>query len=263
MAMVCTDCLVERVEFAKDGTIKCVCPTYTQKERQQLKLMATQKKDDAGTSIANNEDCNGTFQPNGLPNLKQCNPDWKCYPYAGHQGLSSCTKSQCFPHKSNVICSSGCGITTLTMMLNYFGFSHIKPPNVADYLVAAGYRDDLPRANITAGATCNGVGHRAICNLANAHGLNCEVSATPDVLDNWVNEAPVITHVRHRPGRTCKFTSGGHYIVVVNKMSVDEYTVSDPNSCEKSRTHATLSQLTQDCTFVGVIRMSRRNDTAL
>ena len=74
------------------------------------------------------EDCNHSFQPNGMPNFKQCDPRWKCYPYAGHPGLSSCTDSYCNEdHMNNNICVSGCGITTSAMILNFYGFTELNP----------------------------------------------------------------------------------------------------------------------------------------
>ena len=65
VAMVCADCEIMASNFAQDAKLQCVCPGYNAKEPMQ-----------------SDQDCNHTFQPNGMPNFKQCDPEWKCYPYA-------------------------------------------------------------------------------------------------------------------------------------------------------------------------------------
>ena len=152
---------------------------------------------------------------------------------------------------NNNICISGCGIVTSAMLLNYYGFS-INPPELADYLIEAGFRDDLSN---TTGATCNGVSHTAICNVADAFGKTCEISDDFDDLDQWLDDGPVIAHLRHKSFHTCKFTRAGHYVVIVNKNEDGSYVVSDSNSCEDERTHGTVEEISKDCSLVGFIRM--------
>ncbi len=43
-----------------------------------------------------------------MPNFKQCDPKWKCHPYAGHDNVSStCTESVCTADSmNNNICIS-------------------------------------------------------------------------------------------------------------------------------------------------------------
>ena len=240
VAMVCADCEVMASSYPQDSTLKCVCPGYT---KEDSKYQETPK---------NNEECNGTFQPNGMPNFKQCNPEWKCHPYAGHQDLSSCTESVCTDGSmNNNICISGCGIVTSAMLLNYYGYE-INPPELADYLIEAGFRDDLSN---TTGATCNGVSHTAICNVAEAFGRTCEISDGFDELDQWLEDGPVIAHLRHKSFHTCKFTRAGHYVAIVKKNEDGSYEVSDSNSCEDERTHGTVEEISKDCSLVGFIRM--------
>ena len=189
-----------------------------------------------------------------MPNFKQCNPEWKCYPYAGHEGLSSCTESVCTDGSmNNNICISGCGIVSSSMLLNYYGHQ-VSPPVIAELMIEAGFRDDLSN---TTGSTCNGISHTAICGIVEVFGKACEISENFDDLDEWLENGPVIAHVRHKTFHTCKFTTIGHYIVIVNKNEAEgNYVVSDPNSCEDERTHGTVEELSKDCSLVGFIRMA-------
>ena len=87
----------------------CFCPQTTSALAEKLDIT--------------DDDCNHTFQPNGMPNFKQCDPEWKCFPYAGHSGVSSCTKSVCTDEEmNNNICISGCGIVNSAMLLNFHGY---------------------------------------------------------------------------------------------------------------------------------------------
>ena len=72
-------------------------------------------------------------------------------------------------------------------------FKGLTPPDVATWMLEAGFRDDLSN---TTGATCNGVSHIAICAVADAFGMKCEISSQFEDLDLWLEEAPVIAHLR-------------------------------------------------------------------
>ncbi|CAJ1429504.1 unnamed protein product [Effrenium voratum] len=199
-------------------------------------------------------DCYNSYW-GSMPNYKQCDRRWKCYPYAGAQQLSSCSTTKCDlaggpPEQTNNICGSGCGITSSAMVLSFHG-RLLDPPQVADFLLASGFRNDL--SNLT-GATCNGVSHIAIC-AAGAHwGLGCQESSSFEDLDRWLRSGPVIAHVRSRSTGGCKFTQAGHYIVVTAR-SGSSYNISDPNSCEEQNTHASRSELSSECELVGFVRI--------
>jgi len=204
------------------------------------------------------DECCNTHAANGMPNFKQCDERWKCYPYSGETGLSSCNTTVCRDggpiNQTNNICGSGCGVTSSAMVLSYFGLA-LTPPDVARWFLSEGFRDDL--ANVS-GATCNGVSHTALCSAAEHWGKSCEVSASFDDLDRWLQASatPVIAHVRHRPLRSCKFTHAGHYIVITGRAADNStYTVSDPNSCNESHTHGTRWELSVECSLVGFVRM--------
>merc|ERR1719312_633219 len=90
VAMVCADCEVMSATFASDATLKCVCPGYSKKLT----------------------DTDNRIKSKGLVDFKQCDPRWKCHPYAGHSNLTStCSVSNCTQGQmSNNICISGCGV---------------------------------------------------------------------------------------------------------------------------------------------------------
>ena len=59
-------------------------------------------------------------------------------------GQSSCTESVCTDDAmNNNICISGCGIVTSAMLLNFHGYEGLTPPDVATWMLEAGFRDDL------------------------------------------------------------------------------------------------------------------------
>jgi len=254
VAMVCADCEIMASSFSQDATLKCVCPGYAKTEEEELKMTdTTHNLSSKEIQTIDEEDCYHTFQPNGMPNFKQCDPKWECYPYAGHQELSSCTESICTDDEmNNNICISGCGIVTSAMILNFYGYKDLTPVEVADWMLEAGFRDDLSN---TSGATCNGVSHTAICAVAHAYGMKCQISSDFLDLDDWLEGAPVIAHLRHKTFHSCKFTRAGHYVVIVNKREDGSYEVSDSNSCEEERTHGTVEEISEDCQLVGFIRM--------
>ena len=216
-------------------------------------------------------DCYNSTNRGGMRNYKQCDPRWGCFPYAGHAGASSCTATACAgehgaTENANNICASGCGITSSAMVLTYYGtyYGHtaLTPADVAGWLVAHGYRDDR-RANVS-GATCDGVTHAAICAAGAALGslTRCDQSSSFADLDRWLATGPVVAHVRRREGApmgSCKFTNGGHYIVVVGPAAEEgsAYPISDPASCEAARTHGTPQEISVDCSLAGFVRLAR------
>ena len=225
VAMVCADCEIITSGFPKDATLKCACPGYADTKSNSL----LGKMDSSSQSYPTQEH-KIAVQPNfshldpidNQQNLvkeshdrsmltkmrpfKQCDPRWACYPYHGHANLSTCNTTVC--GVSNNICISGCGITSLAMVLTFHGFDYITPPHIADHLVAKGFRDDLSDIK---GATCNGVSHTAICAVAKMFNMTCDITKSFALLNYWLNEhkpyddysAPVIGHVRHKLGYSC------------------------------------------------------------
>ena len=143
VAMVCADCEIMASTFAQDAKLQCVCPGYAKATEEiinkidghQENIEITESKIEISEAIQskskNDVECIDTFQPNGMPNFKQCDPRWKCYPYAGHPELSSCTESICTDESmNNNICISGCGIVTSSMLLNFYGFKELIPTGI-------------------------------------------------------------------------------------------------------------------------------------
>jgi len=232
---LCADCELISSGFPQDATLKCVCPGYTTSGDETLYNTFTER----------------------MPNYKQCDPRWKCFPYAGQPGLSTCNTTMCHEggpqFQLNNICGSGCGIASAAMLLSYYRRA-VEPPDVAKHLIQKGFRNDLQ--NIT-GATCDGISHMAICNAATHWGLSCAESRNFSDLDSWLDHGPVIAHVRHWPWTkltACKFTKAGHYIVITSKVD-GHYKVSDPNSHQSANSHATKLELSVQCKLVGFVRI--------
>jgi hypothetical protein len=118
------------------------------------------------------------------PDYKQCDVRWSCTPYVGHAGKSGCTQSHCQQGASqNTICTSGCGITSSAMVISHYLGKDVYPPEVAQWMAGAGFRDDQTK---TVGATCDGVSHDAIC-AAGKHfaGLACRETADFNAVEKW------------------------------------------------------------------------------
>uniref|UniRef100_A0A0G4FGM9 MACPF domain-containing protein n=1 Tax=Chromera velia CCMP2878 TaxID=1169474 RepID=A0A0G4FGM9_9ALVE len=214
-----------------------------------------------------------------IPDYKQCDEQWGCFPYAGHEGRSSCSETSCEGDKGewkNNICVSGCGITTTAMMLSHYRFTRqistsrdsVLPPEVASFFVQRGYRDDshgFKGVFNVRGATCNGVSWDAICAAARSEKLSCQTTQLLDKAPKWLKAGPLIAHVRRRPGAekgSCKFTNAGHYIALTGIVSLDKndirktvFSVQDPNSTETERYVGTGSELIDDCAFAGLVRI--------
>ena len=203
---------------------------------------------------------NGTL----VANYKQCDPEWACFPYVGATG--DCTKTHCAATQggSNAdnICASGCGITSSAMILSFLtsttagNLTSIKPPVIAKLLIDAGYRNFPSGPN---GSTCDGVSQIAECAMAAHYGFQCE--SFPDIKQAQALAAsgsdPLIAHVRAKgTPNTCKFTSGGHYIVLT---SFDEskglFHVNDPASSSTARATGTPAELSEGCSLVGFVHM--------
>jgi hypothetical protein len=151
------------------------------------------------------------------------------------------------------MCESGCGVTSAAMVLSQMGMA-VTPTDVADFVVVSGLRDDLTP---TPGATCTGVNHLGLCRIAAWKGLRCEETHSFDDLRSWLSEGPVIANVEsHRNTSSwnrCKFTTGGHYIVIFD-FAAGIYNVSDVGSCSSSRSWATEHDLSIDCFNAGFVR---------
>ena len=181
----------------------------------------------------------------------------------GHNSItSSCSTSSCTPGNStNNICVSGCGLTSTAMVVSHFQSKLIYPPVIARMFIDEGFRDDLTPL---AGATCDGVDEIGICTTAKAFNLTCETFDKFSLIDQYLNYGPVITHVRFNASssKPCKFTKGGHYIVLNSVISAGKnYTVLDPNSALTEHSYGSIEEIENDCSFVSITSIRSSSST--
>jgi len=194
-----------------------------------------------------------TRTSNDTPHLLQCDSQWDTKPYLGDcPGNTS--------RNENSVCASGCGIVSLAMITQHYFDTPVQgamdPPDVAQWLVAQGYRSPGGKT----GATCNGISYQAIEDAAwSLSRLHSEQILSFSGADAVLKEGePLIAHVRNPAGcgkepRTCKFTSCGHYIVVSGVDDNGIYSINDSGSSSSERFYATQEELAEECQLVGFI----------
>lgn len=122
--------------------------------------------------------------------------------------------SSCFEEKT--IGSSGCGPTSLAMVLKKYGIN-TTPPKVAD---------DIKAIN---GRVCDGTSYGAIISVAKKYGLEAQSSSWSDAKKALKNGGVVITSMQSSsyaddPSRK----SGGHIVVLAGIDDQDNILVNDP-----------------------------------
>lgn len=210
-----------------------------------------------------------------IPDYKQCDKRWACHSFRSSSG--GCSETKCNPSArkwrdryANVLCSSGCGPTSLAMIISAHGTT-VTPKDTGDWMMERGYRNggvaDAPH-----GATCRGSSHVALSALAKNYGLSikwhaqgCQkpgyyvgqgwTSAYENTLKEALVKGPVLLHVRERSGN-CKFTNGGHY-AVVTKYHNGIYSINDPGSHKDGRKTATATELFSDCAVAGFAEFTK------
>lgn len=152
--------------------------------------------------------------------FKQCDPAWGNNPY--DDGGSGCT-----------ICSSGCGITSLAIVLASLGLNE-TPATVAEYAIQIGARRDCGKTGqvgtsmltlVSSPKSNWGVQSRSYSNFDEAMQL----------LDQkkWL-----ITSIKNYPCKSGTCFTGGHLIVLTGKVG-DNISIMDPS-------RVNLSSLTID-----------------
>ncbi len=122
--------------------------------------------------------------------------------------------------RSGTIATSGCGPTSMAMILTYLTGETITPVDTSAYSVQHGYR-------------CEGNGTYAALfpAMAKEYGLECEqLSPTSQNIIQSLQEGKVL--IAHMGPGT--FTSGGHYIVLKGLDENGRVIVADPNSRAKT-----------------------------
>ena len=136
---------------------------------------------------------------NGFPYFSQCDPTW------GNIGYG----------KSGTISSSGCGPTSMAMILKSFGASSITPKDTAAWSASHGYR-----------IVGSGTSWDFFNAIGKEHGLTTSQRAeNKDVIvDSLRKGYPIISSMK--PG---DFTKGGHFIVLSGIDSSGNVLVNDPS----------------------------------
>lgn len=119
----------------------------------------------------------------------------------------------------STIASSGCGPTSMAMVLKYFG-EDVDPVDTANWSLEHGYR--VPN---------NGTAWAYFDAIAEEYGIECEQAAVnkQNVMQN-LEEGKVII-MSMGPGH---FTKGGHFIVLTGIDESGKITVADPSSEARS-----------------------------
>ena len=166
------------------------------------------------TRTAISSSSSGKDMLNGFPFLLQGDSRWGAQPYTS-TGNSSQT-----------ITSSGCGITSMAMVLRSFGIN-VSPIDTASYSLQNGFRTEN-----------NGTSWGFFASISKKYGLTCQdlgkdTTKVSQYLDRgW----PIIASMG--PGT---FTNGGHFIVLVGKDTNGNIVVNDPASLDKSKSSYPLS----------------------
>ncbi len=132
---------------------------------------------------------------------------------------------------TNVIQSSGCGLTSSAMVLNYYGIS-VTPPDVAKWIQLNGIRAPAGSVSGSKAQTCCGFDDKGMAELATANGLKSESvwnrpKDDPKLIELLSKGIPVIIRSIGRDHPKCKFTKNGHYIVLTS-YSGGVYGINDP-----------------------------------
>ncbi len=121
---------------------------------------------------------------------------------------------------SGTIASSGCGPTSMAMILTYLTGETVTPVDAASYALQHGYR--IPN---------NGTAASMFPAMAKEYGITAEgMSPSVQNIVNSLREGKVI--IAHMGPGT--FTSGGHYIVLKGITEDGKVIVADPASRERT-----------------------------
>lgn len=140
----------------------------------------------------------------------QCDPKWKNYAY-GPEGIKGSTSL-------GTICNSGCGPTSFAVIAaNLKKDKSITPAETADLAGKAGLH-------------VSGIGSswRITSYLAGQYGLSAkQISGTVATINEYLDNGYMI-HTSGKGG--APFTTNGHYIAIVKKLSNGKWLVADSSS---------------------------------
>ena len=159
-----------------------------------------------------------------VPALYQCSSEWGSIQYGSCKGKST-------------ICSSGCGVVATAMVLKAYGKS-VSAKDFTQKVVDKGGR------KCNAGSLATG-----LAAAAKEYGLESKATTAANALEKAGSNKPVVISVQEcKSGKDCRFTNGGHFIVVTSKDG-DNLTINDPNNAKGSsaKKQITVSQLKSEC----------------
>lgn len=138
--------------------------------------------------------------------FSQCDSKWRYYPYPypGDTDNSS----------GRTICSSGCGPTSLAMVISNLSGTIVTPDVIGDYSLANGFR------------ASSGTSWGAFTAIPEHYGLKSEYVGTDISKVKAGISAGGLVISSMKPGH---FTSGGHFIVIRAVTPEGKILVADPN----------------------------------
>ncbi|MBO7720639.1 C39 family peptidase [Candidatus Saccharibacteria bacterium] len=147
---------------------------------------------------------------NGYIFYSQCDPSWKNL-YYGLNGVKG--------PDGNAICKSGCGPTSFAVIATNLLHRSITPGETADIAGKAGMHTKDKNGNYT------GSSHSITSVLGKHYGLNVvKISKSIDAINSYLSKGYMI----HTSGSgAAPFTSGGHYIAIVARLSDGRWLVGD------------------------------------
>lgn len=144
------------------------------------------------------------------------------------------------PGCHRTVSGGGCGLVSTVMVIKYYG-KNITVEDAAKWTVDNKWRKCPTPSNPNRGITYEG-----IAALGKHYGLNFKQLQTNfETLKSYAtNKKPVIILV-HGP---CKFTQGGHFIVLAGwDAAGNRFIVNDPGSHKAERTWGTWAEISQGC----------------
>ncbi|MEK7620310.1 MAG: C39 family peptidase [Patescibacteria group bacterium] len=137
-------------------------------------------------------------------------------PYYSQRNYTEAYGSKC--EGSPTIKTSGCGPTSLAMVLSFYGVS-ADPKQVASSFENGGYRI------CGSGTAYNAFTSASIITSNNMVGEILPIGDHTSIVSHLENDEPIIISV----GKS-RFTSGGHFIVLTGINEDGTFSINDPNS---------------------------------
>lgn len=134
---------------------------------------------------------------------------------------------------SQTIGNSGCGPTSLAMVLSYYTRNNITPDTMADYAVSHGYRTSY-----------EGTSWEIFNTIANEYNLEfMQTSSSSEALDWLQTKSDALIICSMGPGL---WTRQGHFIVVWGEQEGEVF-INDPASLQENRIRNSYNTMANQC----------------